>query len=387
MNPNEDPSLLAMFNQETKTEPPTQPPVVPTQPPVVPSQPVMMNDPSAMTPVVVGGQPVTAPPITPDPSMGVTTPPTTVLPSFQPRAGGQVINPTMSNEDSDLLSTFMGYKYKEFGNGGFNVGAFFFGPIYFFYRKMILYGFIYYGVYTLLSRFINASIVGVAMEILAALFVNQIYVDYSVKKVEAIKAQHPGATHEELKELCRKKGGTSILLAVGASFVWFALLLVFVILYVILAYAGGKTLQGASIDNNKTIPETFIVEHAPEPFQIETALSEDTSLDFYYYDEGDKKNTKCHASLSSLYYTNMNDALEYYKGYSKNLVIEEKKTDDFVWESIVFDHNELVGVEKTHLYLTEYNGKIYRFQIELREDGPEDCFEQEEAFIQSIKKR
>ena len=114
-------------------------------------------------------------------------------------------------EDEELTRAFVGEKYDNFYNGKFNIWAFLFGIFYIFYRKMFLYGICYFIVSFVFSAFILKNYLtyyGICI-ILAVLF-NKVYLVHASNTVEKIKAKNPNLSREELKEICAKRGGTSV---------------------------------------------------------------------------------------------------------------------------------------------------------------------------------
>ena len=124
-----------------------------------------------------------------------------------------------------LVDAYMGPKAQKFRTKRINVSAFFFNYLYLFFRKEFVPGLIYsivtvaYLAYEMsraeistengLYININTSLTLVFAAILALLF-NKLYYRSVFHKVGKIQIDNPNASFPELKEICAKKGGTSI---------------------------------------------------------------------------------------------------------------------------------------------------------------------------------
>lgn len=144
---------------------------------------------------------------------------------------------SVANDDQKAL--FVGEKYEKYYKGkfeqitptkqmaGFNIGAFFLGPIWLFYRKMYAYGAFYIafvftsGIVTTIFE-ISESIdraISTGLAVTMGLGGNALYKYFVEKRIKTISENHPSNIEEALVE----KGGTNSIAAWG-------LLIVFVIL-------------------------------------------------------------------------------------------------------------------------------------------------------------
>ena len=130
----------------------------------------------------------------------------------------QNINQTPSNDtsinDEELLKAFIGKNYDKITTKPFNFAGFFFTVFYMFYRKMFLYGTILAIAHMVILCIVNSIIVTIIFIIAMGLLANKIYLYYSKKKIIKIKLQNPQKNINELKDICSKKGGTSILILI-----------------------------------------------------------------------------------------------------------------------------------------------------------------------------
>lgn len=102
------------------------------------------------------------------------------------------------------------------GRGG-SVWLFLFGAMYLLYRKLYLYGFLYFLISFVFSYF-NLGGISFIIQVVLCFFFYKIYLNYVDKKILSIKKNNPNLSFEELKERCRKQGGVSyamIALSIG----------------------------------------------------------------------------------------------------------------------------------------------------------------------------
>lgn len=130
-------------------------------------------------------------------------------------------NAINTNEDEILLESFVGENYSKIRYNKFNIGALFAAPLYFFYRKMIIYGILFLILHTAISSIINNEYSSIFLFAIAAVTVNKIYINFAKKKIAKIKEKNKDKALNELKVICAKKGGTSIPLIFLGIFIVF----------------------------------------------------------------------------------------------------------------------------------------------------------------------
>lgn len=145
-----------------------------------------------------------------------------------------------SFENEELLRTYVGDKYEKFMTKKFNFWAFLFGPFYLLYRKMYLYGFLLSLFLSITNSYlvkINLNTVNIAesflinvnwqstgiilvfdliLSLLMGVAFNRLYIGTCVNDIVRLKREYPTL---DTNELCRKKGGTSIGIAIVANIV------------------------------------------------------------------------------------------------------------------------------------------------------------------------
>lgn len=116
-----------------------------------------------------------------------------------------VKNPFSSDE---FLSIFIGPNRDKFANSVFSLPAFFFGPCYFFYRKLYLVGFF---LMILTYIFLGNSLFGILVAgVIEGIIFYPIYRSWAVQTVSSIREENANLSEPQQKELCRQAGGTSV---------------------------------------------------------------------------------------------------------------------------------------------------------------------------------
>ena len=151
---------------------------------------------------------------------------------------GYTNQPISNNDDTtddELLRLFIGNNYEKITTRPFNFAGFFFTSFYMFYRKMFLYGILFFILNVVVSTFINNFIVTLLLNILVGVFVNKIYVYSAKKKIAKIKIKNQQKDTSEIKTICSKKGGTSI----GCIFLGFLVEIILIIIALVILLAIG----------------------------------------------------------------------------------------------------------------------------------------------------
>ena len=116
-----------------------------------------------------------------------------------------VKNPFSSDQ---FLSIFIGPNCDKFANNVFSLPAFFFGPCYFFYRKLYLVGFF---LMILTYIFLGNSLFGILVAgVIEGIIFYPIYRSWAVQTVSSIREENASLPEQQQKELCRQAGGTSV---------------------------------------------------------------------------------------------------------------------------------------------------------------------------------
>lgn len=122
--------------------------------------------------------------------------------------------------DQELKKAYIGKNAEKIlkGHGG-SAWLFLFGSTYLLYRKLYLYGFLYFLISLLLSYF-NLFYVAFIIQIVLCFLFYKIYLNYVDKKVFYIKKSNPNLSFDDLKEKCRKQGGVSYAMVALSIGIW-----------------------------------------------------------------------------------------------------------------------------------------------------------------------
>lgn len=123
-------------------------------------------------------------------------------------------NITNTNQIEDyLIDAYIGKNQEKLKEENFSINTFFLGIYYILYRKMWLLAVLYIVVIIISSIFLPTfyNAINFAVGIIISFKFKKMYIKQVREKVEIIKKENSFKSNEELIEICRKKGGTSIL--------------------------------------------------------------------------------------------------------------------------------------------------------------------------------
>lgn len=212
----------APVEPQVVAQPATQPVQAPVVEPVAPApvQPAPVEQPNQLVVPVLEPTAVPEPPATSAPSTNAS--PTN---AFGPSLTGseKEVRPLkeepkhISNKNNglfnvdELLKEYIGPNYDKFLMRPFNFAAFFFTAIYFFYRKMTLYGIILIIIQSVMSYFlISMPYALLIVNVLCGFLTNKIYAHFALRKINKIIMNHGGRSTEYIKGVCSVAGGRSI---------------------------------------------------------------------------------------------------------------------------------------------------------------------------------
>lgn len=186
------------------------------------------------------------------------------------------------NHDDELLEVFIGPNFDKITHKRFNFSGFFFGPLYLCYRKLFLFGFIFYVISSIILTFSNYIFILGIIHLFIAIFVNQFYVSYAKKKINKIKKNDSDKPFEEVKQICATKGRTNL----GLAILCMVLTIVIVsIIFSIIFY--GKLINQSQLFVDRSASMNVIK-------SVETAVEQKKSIDAYF-----KIPTKCMVNESA----------------------------------------------------------------------------------------
>lgn len=303
--------------------------------------------------------------------------------------------------DSEYIKAFVGEKYDSFVNNPFNIGAFFFGNLYFFYRKMFAYGIVLFIMQLAIGSVTKIIGLGLLVNVLCAFIANKMYLNFAAKKVKSLSMLY---SDMELMERCSQQGGTSV----GLVFAGMATELVCSIIIMIL----GIFVLGISLFGSLANPNNWEI-----TVNDESTVSGDNSfdgliqydLDFRLADEyvyskpaglegkdypkdGETDNGQFNYTYKSGNFDECNftmgripgktSAKAFSENYAKaiNGVVGTKTINGIKWYTITSSNTDAI-------YFTEKDHKVYSFHY-LDYSGESDkCPKYRDQILNSIKEK
>ena len=111
-------------------------------------------------------------------------------------------------DNDTLIRAYVGNNYDNIKKQSFSFATFFFGPIYFLYRKLYLLGLCYIILSVILSP------IAIILHIGRSIGFKYIYFNTVKKRVDKIKLENKNMDKETILNLCKKKGGVNILIVI-----------------------------------------------------------------------------------------------------------------------------------------------------------------------------
>lgn len=186
--------------------------------------------------------------------------------------------------EEKLKQSFVGKKYEIFEKKVFSFPTFFFGAIYFAYRKMfgkaLILTIILNLMYTSMFKFLKGGMLLLAVFCLntaIALFFPLWYKSFYNKAVKKIITNNPGKSEEELVKIAENKGGTSILFII-LFFIINSMIIGTLMLGSVISFfikGGNELLDNITIETNGNF-NTIITEEIEEE---EVDLSDTTLIE------------------------------------------------------------------------------------------------------------
>lgn len=316
--------------------------------------------------------------------------------------------------DEELLKIYIGNNFDQITTKSFNIWACLFNIIYLLYRKMYLFGFICALIF-LLVCFINSIVVFLIYIFLVGFFANYVYKIFANKNINKIKLNCKDKTIDDVRKICKRKGGTSLIL----GFIGFGVQVVLLFVgYLFMSY-GDKLAFSKSEFNpffnpekeqielpgmynviNKGIDIYNIItsesydgemeilddENIANSFKISVPLSYKNNSTYYMYDYEYSKigyNGKCKLKFYAAedYLSDkklVNDMVKFYKNYNSS-DIREENINNINWYNFSTEYQN-----KTYYYITKKDRKVYVLEYNVEQQSPEECANNFKHIIQSI---
>ena len=159
-------------------------------------------------------------------------------------------------ESDELISAYIGPNYDKIMKRPFNFAAFFFGALYYFYRKMNLGGIIIIIISSLIGYFLKGYTVYYALlglNIIIGFITNRLYSNHAIRRINNLLVSYGDKSLVEVKGMCRAYGGVSKA-RVFTAIVWL-ILLSFPIALILALVLGVDEVTNYIKDLNITIPD------------------------------------------------------------------------------------------------------------------------------------
>lgn len=293
----------------------------------------------------------------------------------------------ITNNDDDLINTYMGKNAEKLKDGGISGYTLLFGPIYILYRKMWLLGLISAGIIILANIFLKSYslIVLLVISIILSFKFKDLYLNYVKEKVNKIKRENTDKSKEELMIICSKKGGTSLLPVI-------ALIIIYGISLYINIIVTSNLINNSKDDNNNNYETsnkltTLIDLNVTIPDNFKRIDFINNKSVTYILKESEDYSYDCSLRLSiedtSFYNNDAKLYLENETSYYSSLFsgITEKNINNNTWYYGYIINN---STQKYH-YATFYNGNIYGIKYEIRNIKNENCSNAHKTIKNSLK--
>lgn len=305
-------------------------------------------------------------------------------------------NNVNSLDDEELVKAFIGNKYENIKNSSFSVPTILFGIFYLFYRKMYLYGFLM----LLLGPF---AFIGI---IIFAIKFKDIYMKFVNKKINKIKLNNFNKSYEEIKNICSKKGGTSLGMMFLCSFIVLLILIIFfmIIYFILVFYLSYWLLFENTKHDNSTVNNTeniIIDSNVPGTIMYDNSINTDeifslivpegfkkentTGIKYSYSSDLNSSFSSCEFNIHAIAGHNSADEfVKYLKGYQYNddNEVTQITINNINWYTYTAN---FMGIN--YNYVAEKDGVVYTFVYEEGNDlnDFEFCNSSFQSVLNSIK--
>lgn len=322
-------------------------------------------------------------------------------------SSNQTVNNNTTSNDKEYLKAYIGKNYEKIINSNISIPAFFFAELYWFYRKMFLFGLIL-GIIRILILNSPLGLFALIINVICIFVTNKVYLIDAKYKISKIKGKMYGKNSQEILNACASKGGTSIGLTVGGIAIEIVGIIIFLIVSLI---TGMASIFNVDFLNNlfsnvniNIIPNSSSGEESNKTFDgtlyfdVNTNITdkvavnvpsvfEDESMDSHEYAYTYNSNPSgvfgdCSFSLSIVSsYTNAENLAtgmaEYYNG---NTNIINTNVNGINWYGLNYS-----SVYNTTAYLMELDNKVYLYEFEIGDDSDQAaCNTYNEQIFNSI---
>lgn len=295
-----------------------------------------------------------------------------------------------SVNDEDLIKAYVGNNYNTIKNTKFSIPTFFLGTYYFLYRKMWLY------VILAIIISIASTIIAIVTDlwyisfatslymIFMSIKFSEIYLHTVRKRVENIKMNNQDKTGKELLDICKSKGGVSVLAVVITTIFILPIVLFvtfFIIFYGIFEGVGGDDFFN---DNNSIENKSELKYELPDIYKKnDSSYNSDTYQSYRYNDT----NNSCSISITNYATYGDKSTEEHLKDNvisSMNEDVSEIKNatiNNYKWSFVEINSTE----KKEYKYASIYNERLYIVSYVINNDNNKLCSNGYNTFISSLK--
>ena len=292
--------------------------------------------------------------------------------------------------EEDILVAYVGNNFEKIAGKPFNFAAFFFGILYLFYRKKLLYGLILFIIATILSRFMNTVLINIGMNIIIGAAFNTLYMYDAKAYVKNLKQKNPTQTNAELRDKCKKVGGTSIIYIIVGMVVSYIVGIVVAMFMIKLGFTNTNSNTNINlkdlINNKKTvylgevekdkkikIADKYTIE-VPNEFEdksdntSEYNYSQD-NCNFSLYKASKITDAKKLANEMSIYYLSVED-------------VKTTRINNINWYYV----ENQDGTDNQYHYVTSNNGEVYIFEYNT-DSKDKACINSKDMILSTIKEK
>lgn len=269
------------------------------------------------------------------------------------------------DDNTKFVQAYVGYNYDSFMTGTFNVGAFFFGPVYLLYRKMYLYAFAFIFISILASFFFP-----LVANIVLGFVVNGLYLSHARDKVRFIKTQNKDLSETELLEKCKKMGGTTFIPVI----IYYVINLIFLVFVFWIFYLIIKEEDRDTIDNEQLYNTNVeVVYDVPTNFERIKNENEFVSMNDNHY---------CRIKSYNSYKLDAIDDKEYVEQGAEDNDIITQTINGNTWYSYI---EKGYSKESIHTYISIKEDKVFCIEYTIYSDYDKYCSDSLKPFINSLK--
>ena len=323
-----------------------------------------------------------------------------------PQQGGQV--PQDGGDPNDLIGVFVGKNYDKIKTGGLNIAGFLLNGIYLFYRKMPIYGLLMFAVGAALVYFLKSPLICLIFPVAIGVFGSKIYLSHAEKKVADIKAKNQDKDINQVMELIKKAGGTSVVFLIVGVLLEAAL--VGLSVYVLM-FANAEDKKEKDSGDVEEVEE-YVDDEEFETTEDESDTTDDTTgATTFTYDITDSvanaftitapagftdksdgmkyifefkantgENDNCVSSLSGIKATDAKTFATEMSAKNNSTDLNTVTINNVNWN--YFSANTAVGTK--YYYTTDLNGKVYLFEYTVETNAFADCLGYRDIILNTV---